>query len=484
MTVPGSVVWALLVGALAAGPTAGGHLPPGNAGYFPAPAERTLAAGRPLAGPVAIPSFSRMYRTSCATCHVTPGKLNTQGEAFRLNGYRFPDAEGLLRQDGPVALGAEPWKDLWPGSIWPGEIPGELPLALHLANDVRVARDSDGRTAASFLFPATFQLQAATALGGGVAAFAEVGWRWGGGLEVGEVKVKIHDPVPWLPPRALNLWIGAQRAHLLTFGDPTLDRAARQPFLWQFFRLADWELEDPRASSPLVSENTFRLAAVRPAVELNGLAAGRLHYGLGLAQGGAGGAGDPAARDVYVRLRQKLTGARLDGEPTSGAEPRAWGGQLLDEGVTLEQFAYLGEVAMGNGARDRHHSIGGAVRATRGRADLGIGHVRGRNSEPWGAAGPVARHASTFGRAEYLVFPWLVASLKADQMELRVSAPTSDHPGYAPFRRSRILPSAVVLLRQNVRAIAEGEAFLRDRPGARPEVGPPHALWIRLDLAY
>ena len=58
-------------------------------------------------------------------------KLNPHGEAFRLNGYRFPgghDAE--MTKIPPVPLGAEGYKKLWPKSIWPGEIPGMPPLAV------------------------------------------------------------------------------------------------------------------------------------------------------------------------------------------------------------------------------------------------------------------------------------------------------------------------------------------------------------------
>ena len=43
---------------------------------------------------LAIPTFSRKYRTSCITCHTTFPKLNDTGEAFRRNGYQFP-----LRRD-------------------------------------------------------------------------------------------------------------------------------------------------------------------------------------------------------------------------------------------------------------------------------------------------------------------------------------------------------------------------------------------------
>jgi hypothetical protein len=182
-----------------------------------------------------------------------------------------------------------------------------------------------------------------------------------------------------------------------------------------------------------------------------------------------------------VKLRQKLGGLGLDGRPPAGATPDAWGGQLLERSITLEQFAYFGTVDLGDGDRDEHRSLGVAARAVRGRADVGVGHVQGRNSGPWGARGPAARHASTFARAEYLVFPWLLASLKAERTDYRADG--ADAAAFAPLQRARLLPAAVVLLRQNVRLIAEGELYLRDQPRA-PDAAPAHGLWLRLDVAY
>jgi hypothetical protein len=454
----GALAWVLLVAGLPAGPGA-------------------AAAGG------AIPAFSRVYGTSCVTCHVTPGKLNGQGEAFRLNGYRFPDDGDRLRGDDPVPLGAEPWKELWPRAIWPGQIPGAFPLALHLANDLLLGRGADGGITARYLFPAVVALQAGASLGAGVAAFAEVVWRQGAGLQVGEAKVMLQDPLPWLPRRALNLWVGSQRPHLLSFSDLSLDRAARQPFLWQWLRPSDWEPEDPATGERLVSENPFRLGGARPGIELNGLAAGRVHYGFGVARSAAApGVVGADGTDVHVKLRQKLGGLGLDGRPPAGATPDAWGGQLLERSLTLEQFAYFGAVDLGDGDRDEHRSLGVAARAVRGRVDGGVGHVRGRHSGPWGAQGPAARHASTFVRTEYLIFPWLLASLKAERTDYRAVA-RDDDAAFAPLRRARVLPAAVVLLRQNVRLIAEGELYVRDQPRA-PDAAPAHGLWLRLDVAY
>jgi hypothetical protein len=442
----------------------------------------------PLAAPHSdvIPAFSRKYGTSCSTCHITPGKLNAEGEAFRLNGYRFPVGDEEVREEDPVPLGADPWRDLWPEAIWPGAIPGALPLAFHLTNDVRVSRrvPGDGLTA-SYRFPASVHLLAGTTLGGGIAAFLDVGWRPDVGVQLNQAKVKIQDVISFLPPRALNVWVGAQNPHLLTLGDPSLDRSAHRPFLWRRLSLGDWELEDRATGEVLISESRFRLGAARPTIELNGLVGGRLHYGLGLAQPSSSRSdGETHASDLYVKLRYKLGGFGLDGRPPSRGEPMAWGGQLLDEGVTVEHFAYFGETDLVDGGSDRHRSFGFALRAVKGRTDLGIGHIRGQNSRPWGVTELGARRSSTFARAEYLFFPWLIGSAKVDRTEFRAVSSSQDEAGFPPLQRTRVLPGLVVLVHANVRVVMEGEIFLRDRPRSGAGGERPHALWLSLDVGF
>ncbi|MDR9500209.1 MAG: hypothetical protein RI601_00270 [Desulfurivibrionaceae bacterium] len=77
----------------------------------------------------ALPANSRVYQTSCVTCHDSPPRLNAVGEAFRLNGYKFPDDE-TKRKLKPLPLGDEAYQRLWPEAIWPGEKPDFNPISL------------------------------------------------------------------------------------------------------------------------------------------------------------------------------------------------------------------------------------------------------------------------------------------------------------------------------------------------------------------
>src|SRR5579862_3396029 len=80
----------------------------------------------------AIPAFSRQYQTSCTTCHVNFPKLNDFGKAFKDAGFKFPKDDETFVKSPPVMLGAPAQKEVWPHSVWPGQIPGMPPIGLRM----------------------------------------------------------------------------------------------------------------------------------------------------------------------------------------------------------------------------------------------------------------------------------------------------------------------------------------------------------------
>ena len=82
----------------------------------------------------AIPAFSRMYGTSCSTCHIDFPKLNDFGKAFKDAGFKFPKDDESMLKIPPVMLGAPANAELWPHAIWPGTIPGIPPIGLRYNN--------------------------------------------------------------------------------------------------------------------------------------------------------------------------------------------------------------------------------------------------------------------------------------------------------------------------------------------------------------
>ncbi|MFQ5530392.1 MAG: hypothetical protein ACE5FP_08595, partial [Gemmatimonadota bacterium] len=194
-----------------------------------------------------IPAFARRYRTSCSTCHTAAPKLNPLGEAFRLNGYRFPFNDELIRKEEPVDLGAEPWKELWPRAIWPGTLAESVPFAMRIANDVTAVRNAGGNTRTSFRFPDEIYLLGAADFSDGISAFLETEWTREQGLEVKQARVQFElGAAPDDRPGAsLNLGVGQQNLYLFTFTDRQIDRAGRVKFAWQDFRYSDVVLRRP-----------------------------------------------------------------------------------------------------------------------------------------------------------------------------------------------------------------------------------------------
>src|SRR5580704_7616035 len=77
----------------------------------------------------AIPAFSRKYQTSCTTCHNNFPELNDFGVAFKKNGFKFPKDDETFVKEPPVLLGVKAQKEAFPSALYPGELPGNLPIA-------------------------------------------------------------------------------------------------------------------------------------------------------------------------------------------------------------------------------------------------------------------------------------------------------------------------------------------------------------------
>lgn len=457
----------------------------GLTGGRPAPAL-ALPADAAIAAP--IPAFSRMYGTACSTCHTAAPKLNVLGEAFRLNGYRPPESELLRRRDEPVSLGAPEWDEAWPRAIRSSDLPGIVPLALRIVSDVQVTRDQREPYAATYRFPHELQLLAGAPLGDDVSVFLEAAWSPDEGFEVSQAKVGLQDLVPGLSSRALDVWVGLQHAYLLTFADHHIDRAARQSFAWQTFRPSEVGLDLPGGGPPLRTENDLDLGRSQPAVEVSGLIGGRLYYGAGLAQGLGDGAADRNGRkDLYYKLRYKLGGVDLRGRYGPGEQPTfPMPGQLFDRTLILEHFGYFGSESTGASPQGEHRAFGLAARTLRGPLDLGVGWAFREFERPWPDLGTGRLEAnSVFAKAEYLFLPWVMSSMKAEWFDVsETELPPDVSAAPPPSESTRVLPGVIILLRQNVRLVLEGELFL-DLPATdRPGLPLPHSLWTRLDLAF
>ena len=91
----------------------------------------------------ALPVFARKYHTACSTCHIAFPARNGFGEAFRNNGYRFPDGtdEDMVKEE-PIKLGQDAYKDVFPDAIWPSDLPNMPSLGFLAKSGASMTKNS------------------------------------------------------------------------------------------------------------------------------------------------------------------------------------------------------------------------------------------------------------------------------------------------------------------------------------------------------
>src|SRR5215472_8769969 len=93
----------------------------------------------------AIPAFARQYQTSCTTCHTDFPKLNDFGKAFKDAGFKFPTDNETFLKIPATLLGAAAQKEQFPHTVWPGSIPGILPVGLRMNTFFQKTRGNRGK---------------------------------------------------------------------------------------------------------------------------------------------------------------------------------------------------------------------------------------------------------------------------------------------------------------------------------------------------
>ncbi len=169
----------------------------------------------------AIPAFSRKYQTSCTTCHNNYPELNDFGEAFKKNGFKFPKDDDVFVKQDPVLLGSKAQKEAFPEAVYPGEIPGTLPIAFRYegnfnwnANRPAPVLAVGGYTPRTDLFvPNTFTIISAGSFGPNLSFWIDDDISAGasganGGLGDGWLKYNDLGRVFHLPTDFLNVRFG------------------------------------------------------------------------------------------------------------------------------------------------------------------------------------------------------------------------------------------------------------------------------------
>ncbi|MFQ5650002.1 MAG: hypothetical protein ACE5IY_08675 [bacterium] len=368
----------------------------------------------------AIPAWARKYKTSCSTCHYAYPKLNGFGKAFANNGFRYPGGDENFRKEEPTSLGSESYKRVWPDAIWPSDIPGALPLAIHTIGRINYAPDADIKS--TFEFPHEFELIFGGTLGENVSF-------------IGEVEIENEDNENEFAFPFHFQWDFNPRWHIRVGNvspDPTPEplRMTRNHYNVASFR----------------SRNRVRLRDEHAGIELWGAgngAGGRGGYRFQLGVVNGQGRNDAnSEKDLYGIFSYKIGGlGEIGGTEGQESETSAF---YVDNNLRLGGFFYLG-TATKDAVDEDFQMFGGLVDFWINRFQLNS-TVMYMNSELPGS--PDRKSLLWYAEGNYVLYPWLIGLLRFEYTDSDTDDDVSD-----PV--TSLIPAVTIVARANVRFTAE-----------------------------
>ncbi|MGD1158625.1 MAG: hypothetical protein ABSA41_22770 [Terriglobia bacterium] len=415
-----------------------------------------------------IPAFSRKYQTSCATCHSDFPELNDFGLAFKKNGFKFPKDDEFFVKEPPVMLGAKAQKEAFPKAIYPGEIPGTIPISFRYSGFASYNSKQPlalGYLPRTDLFtPNTFTILSAGSFGQNIAWWIDDDISTGGsgadgGLGDGYIKVNDLGHYIGLPKDTLNL----------RFGQFELDLPFTQA---RTINPSDYDIYDEAAMAATgmgTTSNPFVFSAPQRGIEIGGYPNdGNLWWSVAVINGNNDNPAVRNSKDVFVNVWKQFN---LERDPqvrnaVQGAGPT---GPRDHTSLRVGTFYYYGRNALNVGGtlfpnlptiHDPFYRIGGDFRFKYRQFELyGLGMfgrdanqlVTGENSDVL-MAGPPVNFSGGFAEGEYWFYPWLIGIMRYDI----VNSPVDFQSGLSQnFTRNRFSPGVQLLLRANIKALFE-----------------------------
>ncbi len=419
----------------------------------------------------AIPSFARKYQASCQTCHTVYPVLNSFGEAFRRNGYRFPAKLGSLDSDSVkapmLAMGQDEYKKTFPNSVWPSQITESVPLSAWVLGGVSANMPaSDAHDAAGNVFSWNGIVSEAHIFGAGsfsdtLTYMAQLTFA-PDGVDIETGYLLWNDVVG--PDHLVNIWIGRLFApQLSSYG---LHSSYLNDSYMPAISIAG--LYNPSGNFVVGQGHS-------DGIEVSGIAGHRVGYSLGsiASLSTAGGLKVRNSEEVYAHIGVKLGGVSLDGE---GADSEVADAQRpwAETSLTIDAFAYHGMTSMDNGTNapgvtgqnDKVNVVGGSLHANLGSLLMTGGvqlekHNRPYPGQPPTSANPPSQTQATQGspdfssatavvqwdEIDFVVLPWLVPGVRTEYT--RIDLAHTDGAGAASLLR--VVPGIALLPRPNVK---------------------------------
>ena len=428
---------------------------------------------------LAIPAWSRKYRTSCSTCHVAFPKLNYFGKAFRNNGYRFPagqDSEAT--KEAPVSLGADSYKKLFPHALWPSDLASVPPLAVRAVSRANASEDAETTT---FEFPHEFELLTGGTLGETFSFFGE--------LEVenenNENALGMDASLQYDPRSWLHVRIGSAMVHPID-DRLRLTAAHYSPYDTRTTPSSlNLPVANPNRSTATLSvtatpgEARWRFRDLQAGIQAWGARNGpKGKGGLTWAAGVVNGQGvidSNDRKDVFGRIAYKIGGYGELGGGEMSQDIEFWRDDSLKVGV----FGYSGKSknVFGGSTTALSGTPGAGVVTVSGEAEIENGfsvaggefdwwfrnlnvfglYMRQSDDDPRGTGEAIDTDA-WFVEGNYVFYPWLTGVLRYGQTKQDFSVRAD------PKAQKFLVPALVVLARANVKFALEAQMRLDD-PG-------------------
>jgi len=422
----------------------------------------------------AIPAFSRKYQTSCTTCHSNYPELNDFGEAFKKNGFKFPKDDDTFVKEPPVLLGSKAQKEAFPGAVYPGEIPGTLPIAFRYEGNftwnkkqpVGVIATSGFLPRTDLFTPNTFTVISAGSFGPNLSFWIDDDLSSGGsgadgGLGDGYLKYNDLGHAIGLPTNALNV----------RFGQFELDLPFTQA---RTIYASDYDVYDQaNVAGPLgTTNNLFTLGAPQRGIEFGGYPNnGNFSWSVAIVNGNNDSPAARDSKDVYVRVSQKFNLER-DRESREAIQAAGPTGPRDHTSIRVGFLYYYGKnqqnqdgnlfPGIATTVEDPFYRVGGDLRFKYRHLELfGLGmfghddnHLFTPGAPATIAAAPAVKFSGGFAGANYWFYPWLIGTFHYDAVNSHVDfangTPASEHQ-----TRSRFSPGFQVLARANIKIVGE-----------------------------
>jgi len=421
----------------------------------------------------AIPAFSRKYQTSCTTCHNNYPELNDFGEAFKKNGFKFPKDDETFVKEPPVLLGSKAQKEAFPGAVYPGEIPGTIPIAFRYEGNFTLNRKQpagvivqNGFTPRTDLFaPNTFTIIAAGSFGQNLSFWID------DDISVDAANASGAMGDGWLKYSDLGHGIGLPKNALnVRFGQFELDLPFTQA---KSIYLSPYDVysEGAVAGSLGTANNGTIFGSPQRGIEFGGTPNnGNFDWSVAVTNGSNTNDAVRSTKDVYVRLSQKFN---LERDPESRNAIQAAGPTGPRDHTSIRAGFYYyygknqqnqdGKLFAGIGTvEEPFYRVGGDLRFKFRHLELyGLGmyghddnHLFVGGVTPTLLTAPAIKFTGGFAGANYWFHPWLIGTFHYDAVNSHADF-VNGTPASEGHTRNRFSPGFQVLVRANIKVVGE-----------------------------